>query len=90
MATSLLSLALNRAVSRDIAMTGELSLTGLVLPVGGIKEKIIAAKRAEAKRIFLPEGNRRDAAELPKYLVENVEINFVSHFEDLRKQVFSD
>ena len=88
MATALLSLAQNVPVSNEIAMTGELSLTGLVLPVGGIKEKVIAAKRAAVKRIFLPEGNRRDAAELPKYLLEDVNITFIAHFDQLYEAVF--
>jgi Lon-like ATP-dependent protease len=83
MATSLLSLALNKAVPDDIAMTGELSITGLVLPVGGIKEKTIAARRAGIKRLCLPEANRRDVLELPSYLKEGIEINYFSKFEDL-------
>ena len=85
MATSLLSLATSTPVPDDIAMTGELSITGLVLPVGGIKEKTIAARRAGIKRLCLPEANRRDVLELPAYLREGIEINYFSRFEDLAK-----
>merc|ERR1711943_40498 len=60
MTTALLSLALRRSVPADLAMTGEVSLTGKVLPVGGIKEKTIAARRALVKTLVFPEGNRRD------------------------------
>ena len=85
MATSLLSLALNKPVPDDIAMTGELSITGLVLPVGGIKEKTIAARRAGIKRLCLPEANKRDVLELPAYLRDGIEINYFSRFEDLAR-----
>jgi Lon-like ATP-dependent protease len=85
MATSLLSLAVNKPVPDDIAMTGELSITGLVLPVGGIKEKTIAARRAGIKRLCLPEANKRDVLELPAYLKEGIEINYFSRFDDLAK-----
>ena len=83
MATSLLSLAMNKPVPDDVAMTGELSITGLVLPVGGIKEKTIAARRAGIKRLCLPEANRRDVLELPAYLKEGLQINYFSKFSDL-------
>jgi ATP-dependent Lon protease len=85
MATSLLSLATGTPVPDDIAMTGELSITGLVLPVGGIKEKTIAARRAGIKRLCLPEANRRDVLELPEYLKEGIEIHHFSKFDDLAK-----
>lgn len=60
LATALLSLALNKPVRADLAMTGELSLTGKVLPVGGIKEKAMAAKRSGVKVLVLPDANRKD------------------------------
>ncbi|CAI5730379.1 unnamed protein product [Peronospora destructor] len=68
MVTALLSLAMNKNVKPDLAMTGELSLVGKVLPVGGIKEKIIAAKRSGVKTLILPLGNKRDFDELEEYL----------------------
>lgn len=86
--TALTSLALNRPVRQNIAMTGEVSLTGKVLPVGGIKEKIIAAKRVGVHCIILPEENRKDFAELPDYIVDNVEVHFVREYSDVYKIVF--
>ena len=62
---ALVSLLTGRRISKDVAMTGEISLRGLVLPVGGIKEKMLAAKRAGISRILLPELNRRDLEEIP-------------------------
>ncbi len=88
MATSLISLATGKRCPDDIAMTGELSITGLVLPVGGIKEKTIAAKRAGIQRLCLPEANRRDVLELPGYLTEGLSINYFSHFDQIAKFVF--
>ena len=89
MATSLMSLALNQSVPDDIAMTGELSITGLILPVGGIKEKTIAARRAGIKRLCLPAANERDVQELPAYLKEGLDINYFAKYEDLAKFVFT-
>ena len=69
MLTSLVSLFTQRKVKKSLAMTGEITLRGKVLPVGGIKEKILAAKRARIKEIMLSEGNRRDIEEIkPEYL----------------------
>merc|ERR1719487_2046722 len=73
MTTALLSLALGRPVPPDLAMTGEVSLTGKVLPVGGIKEKTIAARRARVNTLIFPEQNRRDFDELPEYLREGLD-----------------
>ena len=63
---ALVSLLTNRRISKDVAMTGEISLRGLVLPVGGIKEKMLAAKRAGITCVLLPEMNRRDLEEIPR------------------------
>jgi ATP-dependent Lon protease len=69
MLTSLVSLFTQRKVKKSLAMTGEITLRGKVLPVGGIKEKILAAKRAKIKEILLCEDNRRDIEEIkPEYL----------------------
>ncbi|CAB3408936.1 unnamed protein product [Caenorhabditis bovis] len=86
--SSLLSLALNRSVCQDMAMTGEISLTGKVLPVGGIREKIIAARRVGAKRVFLPFENQRDFEELPDFMKTDIEAIFVKHYEELYKNLF--
>lgn len=82
MATSLISIATATPLRPHIAMTGELSLTGKVLPVGGIKEKILAARRSGANTVILPAGNRRDADELPLYVKESVDIRFANEYED--------
>ncbi|MDX1504606.1 MAG: endopeptidase La [Spongiibacter sp.] len=88
MASALLSLALNRAPKPGYAMTGELTLTGQVLPVGGIREKVIAAKRSGIRKIILPEDNRRDAEELPDYVRKGIDIYFASHFDEVRERLF--
>ncbi|KAL6425993.1 hypothetical protein ACFW04_008939 [Cataglyphis niger] len=87
-ATALLSLAKNQAIRQDVAMTGELSLMGKVLPVGGIKEKTIAAKRVGVKCIILPEENKKDFNDLPKYITDGLEVHFVSIFDDVYRICF--
>ena len=85
MATAILSLAKNKELPDDIAMTGELSLTGKVLPVGGIREKIIASRRRGIKTLILPADNKRDFDELPDYLKEHITIHFAENFNDVYK-----
>lgn len=77
MAVALTSLVTGRAARSDTAMTGEITLTGLVLPVGGIREKVLAARRAGIRRVILPEANRDDAAELPEDVRADLELIFV-------------
>ncbi|EER15351.1 ATP-dependent protease La, putative [Perkinsus marinus ATCC 50983] len=84
-ATALCSLALQRSVKDNLAMTGELSLSGLVLPIGGVKEKAIAAVRAGVTTLCLPLQNKHDAAELPEYLKSNLTIYFVRDFEEVAR-----
>ncbi|MBZ9567851.1 endopeptidase La [Modicisalibacter tunisiensis] len=88
MTTALLSLARNQAVGRPLAMTGELTLTGQVLPVGGIREKIIAARRSDLFEVILPEANRRDYEELPDYLKEGMTVHFARQYKDVARVVF--
>lgn len=88
MATSLLSLARNEAIRRPIAMTGELTLTGRVLPVGGIREKVIAAKRAGVKELILPADNERDFNEIPAYIKKGLKVHFAARYEDVSKICF--
>ncbi|MBS9402953.1 endopeptidase La [Halomonas sp. TRM85114] len=88
MTTALLSLALHRAIERPLAMTGELTLTGQVLPVGGIREKVIAARRSEIFELILPDANRRDYDELPDYLKEGMTVHFAGRYPDVAKVVF--
>jgi ATP-dependent Lon protease len=89
MATALLSLARNERLKEQIAMTGELSLTGHVLPVGGIREKIIAARRVGIKTLIIPFDNRHDYDEMPEYLKEGLTLHFARHFEDVVKLTFN-
>lgn len=90
MTTALLSLLLDIPVKNKLAMTGELTLTGQVLPVGGIKEKLIAAKRAGIVEIIFPEENKRDFNDLPKYIKEGVTFHFVKHYDEVFKIAFPD
>lgn len=85
MALALYSLATNRIVNSDLAMTGELSLTGKVLPVGGIKEKVLAAKRAGIKNIILPKQNEKDLKEVPVLHRKGMKFYAVSHFDEVLK-----
>lgn len=89
MATSLLSLARNEAIKAPLAMTGELSLTGRVLPVGGIREKVIASKRIGIKGLILPFENQKDFEELPDYLREGMTIHYAKHFDDVARLTFN-
>jgi ATP-dependent Lon protease len=89
MATALLSLAGNKRIRRPLAMTGELTLTGLVLPIGGVREKLIAARRAKIMEVILPEDNRRDVEELPKHIVEGMKIHFAERYEQVAEIIFS-
>ncbi len=88
MATALLSLARKRKVSRPLAMTGELTLTGQVLAVGGIREKIIAARRKRIMEVILPEANRKDFEELPDHIREGMTVHFARHYKDVEGVVF--
>jgi Lon-like ATP-dependent protease len=83
MVTSLISLATDSAVPPNIAMTGEITLTGKVLRIGGVKEKAMAAKRSGASVIILPKENEADFCELPNYVSEGLEVHFASDFADV-------
>lgn len=87
MATALLSLALDKAIRSDIAMTGELSLTGKVLRIGGVKEKMIAARRAGVRTVILPSTNRADWDDLPAYIKEGLTVHFVDAFPEIAQIV---
>lgn len=89
MVTSMLSLALDTPVRADVAMTGEISLTGKVLPVGGIMEKTMAARRAGITRLVLPAGNQRDWDEIAPYLKEGVDVQFADDYETVRNVAFA-
>jgi len=83
MATALYSLLSGQRVKNKIAMTGELSLIGKVLPVGGIKEKILAARRAGIHTLILPKLNEKDITEVPDYALKGLTIHYVNHVEDV-------
>ncbi|MFQ5515717.1 MAG: endopeptidase La [Myxococcota bacterium] len=85
---ALVSLLLDRALPPDLAMTGEITLRGRVLPVGGIKEKALAAKRAGLSRILLPARNEKDLAEVPADLLRGLEIHRVERIEEVLEIVF--
>ena len=86
MATAIASALTGRKVHHDLAMTGEITLRGTVLPVGGIKEKVIAAHRAGIHKILLPEENKRDMAEVPQIVKKDVQFVFVHHMDEVLSQ----
>ena len=83
MFTALTSLLQNRPVRSDVAMTGEITLRGLVLPIGGVKEKILAAKRAGIKTVILPARNRKDLADVPADATKGMEFRFAKSVRDV-------
>ncbi|HEX6928519.1 MAG TPA: endopeptidase La [Gammaproteobacteria bacterium] len=89
MYTALASLFTNRTVRSDVSMTGEISLRGLVMPVGGIKEKVLAAHRAGIKSIMLPERNRRDYEEIPENARKELEFVWLEHVEQALEHALS-
>ena len=89
-ATAILSLVFKKKVRDFIGMTGELSLTGKVLPVGGIKEKIIAGKRNHIKEIILPKSNQQDVDEIPDIVKEGLSFHFVENMEEVVKIAFGE
>ncbi len=85
MATAIVSALTGRRVHRDVAMTGEITLRGRVLPIGGVKEKLLAAHRAGIKTFILPEKNRKDLVDVPKEVLETVDVRTVSAIEEVLK-----
>ncbi len=83
MATAVASALTGKAVRSDLAMTGEITLRGRVLPVGGIKEKVLAAHRAGIKKIILPQENKRDLDELPVNVKRSLEFILVEHMDEV-------
>ena len=83
MFVSMVSLLTNKPVRNDVAMTGEITLRGLVLPVGGIKEKFLAAHRAGIKRVIMPERNRKDVIDIPEQPKKEIEILFVKRMDEI-------
>ena len=85
MATAITSALTGRRVHRDVAMTGEITLRGRVLPIGGVKEKLLAAHRAGIKTFILPEKNRKDLVDVPKEVLDTVDIHTVSTIDEVLK-----
>ena len=82
-ATAITSALTGKAVHRNIAMTGEITLLGRVLPIGGLKEKILAARRAQIKTVLIPKGNEKDLAEISKDLTSGIDIRPVNHMDEV-------
>ncbi len=87
-ATALLSLATGKAPKRRFAMTGELTLTGQVYPIGGVREKLLAAKRQKIRHVILPASNERDYDEVPDHIRKGITVHFVQHFDEVAALMF--
>ena len=85
MVTSIVSAITNIPVRRDIAMTGEVTLTGQVLPIGGLKEKLLAAHRAGIKQVIIPKENVKDLVDMPKKIIDDIKITSVEHADEVLK-----
>ncbi|CAM8936780.1 unnamed protein product [Rhodiola kirilowii] len=90
MITSMLSLAMNKPVKKDLAMTGEVTLTRKILPIGGVKEKTIAARRSGVKTIIFPSANRRDFDELAPNVKEGLDVHFAEDYSQIFSLAFGD
>jgi ATP-dependent Lon protease len=82
-AIAILSLLKEKAVPHEVAMTGELTLSGRILPVGGIKEKILAARRAGVKTVILPKKNEENLSDIPDYIKGEMNLVLVEHFQEV-------
>jgi ATP-dependent Lon protease len=87
MLTAIVSLLTDIPIDNELAMSGEVTLRGAVLPVGGVKEKVLAAHRAGIKRIILPEKNRKDLPDIPDEIKNDMEFFFCSRMEDVLDRV---
>jgi ATP-dependent Lon protease len=83
MTTAMASLYTNLPARTDVAMTGEVTLAGLVLPIGGVKEKLLAARRAGIKQVILPYGNKKDLREIPDHVRQEMQFHFVNRVEEV-------
>lgn len=83
MATSIASALIKRKVRADLAMTGEITLRGRVLPIGGLKEKLLAAHRANIKTVIIPKDNEKDLPDVPANVLKALEVIFVEHIDDV-------
>ena len=90
LATAIVSVLSQRAVRKDVAMTGEITLRGNVLPVGGVKEKLLAARRAHIKTVILPEPNKRDLEDLPQEVLEDLTFIFVDNVRQVFREALQE
>lgn len=86
--TTLISLFTNKPVDKNIAMTGEITIRGRVLPIGGLKEKAIGASRSKIQTIILPKENEKDLEEIPKEIIKNIDFIFIEDYMDIYKILF--
>ena len=87
--TSLVSALTGISVRKDVAMTGEITLRGTVLPIGGLKEKLLAAKRAEMKTVLIPHENLKDLEDVPEEIKSGLEIRTVKHVDEVLRNALS-
>ena len=85
MVTSIISAITEIPVNKNVAMTGEITLRGLVLPIGGLKEKLLAAHRAGIKKVLIPMENKKDLIEVPKPVIDSIEIIPVKNVDEVLK-----
>jgi ATP-dependent Lon protease len=85
LATTLVSALARKMVRKDVAMTGEITLRGKVLPIGGVKEKLLAAHRAGLKAIILPKDNEKDLADIPKAVLDSLDLYLVDNMDEVLK-----
>ena len=88
MATTFMSLLKNKKIKPNLAMTGELSLTGQVLPIGGLREKTVAAKRNKIKTIIIPKANVKDLDEIPEHVKSGIKFIPVSYAQEVMDLIF--
>jgi len=90
MATSIASAYMKKKVRGDLAMTGEITLRGRILPIGGVKEKLLAAHRGNMKIVIIPKENEKDLAEVPANVLKAMKIVFVEHMDDVLAAAFAE
>ena len=90
MATAMLSAIIKKPVRADVAMTGEITLRGRVLPIGGLKEKLLDAKKAGIRTVLVPKANRPDVEEMEAEITDGLNICFVEHMKEVLERAFAE